>query len=84
MNLLINNHRWTLQDGMIYGLCEPTPRLITIDPRLRPRHRLEIVIHELLHALDNDLTEDVVVAQSQTIAEALWKDGWRRKVKKHG
>jgi hypothetical protein len=84
MKLTINNHRWTIQDSAIYGLCETAERLISIDPRLGPRHRMEIIVHELLHALDGDLTEDMVISQSQTIAEALWRDGYRRRVRKHG
>jgi hypothetical protein len=79
MNLLINNHRWRIQDGEILGLCEPAERLISIDPRLRLRKRLEIVIHEVLHALDTDLSEDTVDAWAPVLAEALWRDGWRRK-----
>jgi hypothetical protein len=84
MKLRIHNHRWTLQDSAIYGLCEPAESLISIDPHLAPRHRMEIIVHELLHALDGDLTEDVVISQSQTIAAALWRDGYRRRVRKHG
>jgi hypothetical protein len=84
MNLRINNENWTIQDSAIYGLCEPSQCLISIDPHLAPRHRMEILIHEVLHALDNDLTEDAVTEQSQTIAAALWRDGYRRRVWKHG
>ena len=84
MKTTINGKRWTIQDSAIYGLCEPAESLISIDPRLGQHHRMEIMVHELLHALDGDLTEAEVAEQSCVIAEALWRDGYRRRVKKRG
>jgi hypothetical protein len=82
MKLTINNHRWTIQDSAIYGLCTPAQRLIDIAWDLRKRKRLEIVIHELIHAISPGRSEAKVAAEARELSRALWRYGYRRR--KHG
>jgi hypothetical protein len=84
MKTKINGKKWRTRDTRIQGLCTPGERLIDIDPRLRPRKRCEIILHEVLHALDQDVDEAVVRQWAKDLARALWRDGYRRRVRKHG
>ena len=58
------------------GLSEPG--LITIDPRLRAKPRLEVFIHEMLHQVQPDMDETVVTDIARDFAVALWEDGYRQ------
>ena len=82
MKTRINNKRWTIQDSAIYGLCSPAQRLIDIAWDLRKRKRLEIVIHELIHAISPGRSEAKVGVEAKELARALWRYGYRRR--KHG
>ena len=59
-----------------YGTQEPG--LITIDPRLKRKRRLNVVIHEALHEAYPDLTESKVLRGAGKIADVVWRDNWRR------
>lgn len=60
---------------------QQTPERILIDERSYKRGRsgLELLIHELLHALNPQLSEEAVTEQACDIARVLWALGWRRK-----
>jgi len=61
-------------DGWTYG--RPTHRVI-IDKRLRGQRRLEVEVHELLHALFPDLSEESVTAGAADMRRVLWHLGYR-------
>ena len=82
MNLRINGKKWTIQDSILEGLCSPVERLIDIAWDLRRRKRLEIVVHELIHAICPGRSEAKVGEEARQLARALWKYGYRRR--KHG
>jgi hypothetical protein len=51
---------------------------IYIDPRLSGRKRLEIYIHEILHVLNPEDSEEKIVRKSVALTKILWKEGYRR------
>jgi hypothetical protein len=51
---------------------------IEIDPRLRGKKHLEIMLHELLHVVCPELSEEQVIRKSVLMANTLWGDGYRR------
>jgi hypothetical protein len=54
------------------------PGLIHIDPRLKPRKHLEILIHEMLHEVFPPLSETAVTKGAKRICSALWNAKYRR------
>jgi hypothetical protein len=62
------------------GLCDPPgpERTIQIKPTLRQRRMLETLIDEGIHACMWDLDNDAVDECSASIAEFLWRCGYRR------
>ncbi len=62
------------------GMWEPetnTSAIIHIDERLKGFQRLLIIIHEALHEVVPDWTEEKVVNISETLAGILWKCDYR-------
>lgn len=55
-----------------------TPPLIEVDPRLSPRQRLEVVIHEFFHEMFPEKSETWVRTRSKKMCRTLWNDGYRR------
>jgi len=51
---------------------------IQIDPRLKAKRRLTIVIHECLHVLFPNMSETIVDKASIKIGKVLWEDRYRR------
>lgn len=51
---------------------------IEIDPRLKPKDRLDTVIHEVLHWQNPHRSEKWVIKTAHAICRSLWKDNWRR------
>jgi hypothetical protein len=60
------------------GLCWPDGT-IEIDPRLKPRRRLETLIHEMMHHRHPHWTEEHVTKEAEEMAKFLWKNGVRPK-----
>ena len=58
------------------GMCW-SDGIIEIDPRLKGRRKLDTLIHEFLHAINPDWTENRVKTMAAEIATALHKMGWR-------
>lgn len=54
------------------------PGIIEIDPRLKPRKHLEILIHEMLHEVYPQLSETAVARGASRMCSALWKQKYRR------
>jgi len=54
---------------------------ILIDSSLRGSRRLEIEIHEFLHAANPSLSEDHVAVQSKDLSVILWKLNYRTEKK---
>lgn len=52
--------------------------LIEVDPRQGECTRLDSIIHELLHHVNEDWSEAKVEEAAGVFTEVLWKDGWRR------
>lgn len=51
---------------------------IEIDPRLRSRGRLRVLIHEALHHVFKSAGETQVTNAAGIVALILWRDGFRR------
>lgn len=51
---------------------------IEIDPDLEPRTEMDIALHEGLHVLFPYLPEDAVDNAGKTLADLLWRLGFRR------
>jgi len=59
------------------GLAHPDG-LIEIDTRERGREALDTILHEALHVLHPDASEEKVVQMAGLLTELLWDDKWRR------
>ena len=63
--------------GMYYhGL-----NLIEIDSRMRSKHYLTVLIHELLHHVFPWMSENMVTRSAPKIAKGVWKQCYRRLAK---
>ena len=60
-----------------YGIAE-SDGIIYIDPRLKGRKMLEIVLHECLHILNKTDDEETIIRKSVTLTKVLWKEGYRK------
>lgn len=56
----------------------PLEYRIEIDPDLEPRTQMDIALHEGLHVLFPYLPEDAVDEAGKTLADLLWRLGYRR------
>jgi len=52
--------------------------LIVVDPRQDSKERLDTLIHEALHHIRPDWSENYVARTSRKIARIIWRDRWRR------
>lgn len=64
------------------GIVEYGDDIIYIDPRLKGRKQMEILIHEAMHILwphivKNDEEEEVIMI-SVELTKMLWSEGFRR------
>jgi hypothetical protein len=62
----------------VWGLAFVDERRIEIDPHLEDRTHMDIALHEALHVLFPDLPEDTVNNAGTTLADLLWRLGYRR------
>lgn len=60
-----------------HGIAE-SDGVIYIDPRLRGRKEMEILIHEAYHLLQPEAEEDEVIEKSVTLTKLLWRLGYRK------
>lgn len=62
-----------------WGSCTPSDRLIEIRSNQPEEERLDTLIHELLHAIKPNMSEQEVTRIADVLSVGLWKDSWRRK-----
>lgn len=63
--------------GKAWGLAH-SDGLIEIDSRAKGKKHLEIIIHEVLHLLLPEASEEEVVQKSVILTKLLWKENYRR------
>jgi hypothetical protein len=52
--------------------------VIEIDPRQPESERLDTLVHELMHLLEPEWSEERVVDAASWMAAILWRQGYRR------
>ena len=60
-----------------YGVAS-SDGVIELDSRLKSKKHLEVLIHEVLHILNPEDSEDTIIKKSVTLTKILWKEGYRR------
>ncbi len=60
-----------------HGIAE-SDGIIYLDPRLKGKKHLEIMIHEVLHILNPADSELSIIKKSITLTKVLWMEGYRR------
>jgi hypothetical protein len=72
--------RWTELKGQAYGITYTRkakhPRIVLHDG-MRGKHRLTVLIHELLHAIFPQASEEVIEQAGKDVAKVLWSHGYR-------
>jgi len=69
--------RYSRLRGKANGWCYHLEKKILIDSRLSGVKRLEVELHEFLHASNPNHSEEAVTMQAADLAEILWKIGYR-------
>jgi hypothetical protein len=62
-----------------WGLSYPDEFRVELDPDLEPKTKMDIAIHEGLHVLFPYLPENDVDNAGKTLADLLWRLGFRLK-----
>ena len=86
MRVRIRGKHWTLvytnalpNDADAHYEAPTTPnKQIRIRPNLSEARRLEMVLHECLHAAFWDLEEEAIESSAEDIARVLWRLGYRQ------
>ena len=81
---LNGDEKWLLRfaalKGLAYGytftLKSARPRIVIHDG-LRGRHRLTVIVHELLHAIFPQASEEVIEQAGKDISKVLWSLNYR-------
>lgn len=76
MNKVRRIHHKKLGHRKAWGVAEFDE--IWIDPATMGRKRLEIYIHETLHVIFPNLSEDEVVESSKELTRILWGQNYRQ------
>ncbi len=61
-----------------WGMCFHGKALIKIHPFQPEEHRLDTLVHELLHLMCPDWSEKKVSRYAQFLSRQVWKQGYRR------
>jgi len=61
-----------------YGMVLHPSKNIFIDPRQTPKSYLGTLIHEKLHVMFPDWSENKVKKAEKELANLLWKSGYRK------
>lgn len=61
-----------------FGLVEDESDVVNIDPRVKGRKHLEILIHETFHIFYPHWSEDKIVRDAAELTRLLWEQGYRR------
>lgn len=88
ITIKINKKKWKIKivkstdlSPVSYGECDDvscTNPEIWIKRSLKPKDLMDTVIHEVLHAVRPELSEEAVLETASTIADALWKLKYRK------
>jgi len=65
-----------------YGQAHDNKNLIEIDPRQKARRHLRTLVHEKMHKMYPDWSENKVDNESKHIAFFLWEQGYRKVILK--
>ena len=60
-----------------YGMAD-SDGTVYIEPRLKGKKHCEILLHECLHVLNPEDSEEAIIDKSVTLCKILWKLGYRR------
>lgn len=60
-----------------HGIAE-SDGIVYLDPRLKGKKHLEILLHECLHILNPMDGEEAIIDKSVTLCKLLWKEGYRK------
>jgi len=60
-----------------YGIASSNG-VIELDSRLKSKKHLEVLIHEVLHILQPEDSEEEIIEKSITLTKILWKENYRR------
>lgn len=88
INIKINKKKWKIKivkstdlSPVSYGECDDVscnnPE-IWVKRSLKPKDMMDTIIHEVLHAVRPELSEEAVLETASTIADALWKLNYRK------
>ena len=87
MRLTIRDQPWQLKfqtdvpeyDGSkdLEGLCDHRDQTIYVRKDMRGKMRLEVLTHEILHAINPNMAEKKVSYTAWELAQCLWKLGYR-------
>lgn len=81
MKIKVKGEDWTVSFRLIrddaMGWCIYDDQKILVDKRLEGETRLDVLIHELLHAHHPQLSEESVTQTATEIARVLWRLGYR-------
>lgn len=81
MEILVKGIRWTLRftrlRGSADGWCYFTEKKILVCKKLRGVRRLDVIVHELLHAHNQSMPEHDVSRTASGVAKVLWDLGYR-------
>ena len=83
MHVVVMGHRWELKFTHLKknrGECDSPAikdKQIRIDAGLEGETKLEVIVHELLHAGGWHRDEEYVDAEARDIARILWRLGYR-------
>ena len=81
-NIRLNGEPWMLlytkHKKGVWGQCHHDQQMIEISRRAKGRLELDTLIHEMIHATNPWLTEEVVNETATNIAAVLWKLGYRK------
>lgn len=62
----------------VWGLAELGGDSIEMDPRLKGKKHLEILIHEALHILHPKLSEEIIMNNSICLTNLIWGERYKR------
>jgi hypothetical protein len=62
----------------VWGFCYQGEKLIEIDPRQRAKTYLDTLIHELLHELFPEFSENKVKQSARVLTKHIWEKNYRR------
>ncbi len=61
-----------------WGIANDHKRTIRLDERLKGLKHLEVLIHEVIHIQNPDLSETEVLQKAREMAKVLWAENYRR------